>query len=63
MLVSFVIQADGKVADVTIVRGVCEVLDALVLKAVSDCPAWSPGKVEELPVNVMYTMPIEFRYR
>ena len=63
MLISFVIQADGKVSDVKIVRGVCEVLDALVLKVVSDSPDWTPGKVEELPVNVMYTMPIVFRYR
>lgn len=63
MLISFVIQADGNVNDVKIQRGVCEVLDALVLKAVSDSPAWDPGMVEELPVNVMYTMPIVFRYR
>ena len=63
MLVSFVIQADGTVTNVKIMRGVCEVLDALVLKAVSDSPAWTPGKVEELPVNVMYTMPIVFKYR
>lgn len=63
MLISFVIQADGKVTDVKIQRGVCEVLDALVLKAVSDSPDWTPGMVETLPVNVMYTMPIVFRYR
>lgn len=63
MLVSFVIQADGKVTNVKIERGVCEVLDALVLKVVSDSPDWEPGMVETLPVNVMYTMPIVFRYR
>lgn len=55
VLVSFVIQADGKVSNVKIERGVCEVLDALVLKVISDSPDWEPGMVDMLPVNVMYT--------
>lgn len=63
VLVSFVIQADGKVSNVKIERGVCEVLDALVLRVISDSPDWEPGMVDMLPVNVMYTMPIVFRYR
>ena len=61
--VSFVIGEDGKVSDVKIVHGVCEVLDALVLRAVSDSPDWTPGRIDGIPVNVMYTMPVVFRYR
>lgn len=63
MTVSFVIDEKGKVSNVKIVHGVCEVLDALVLRAVSDSPDWTPGMIDGVPVNVMYSMPIVFRYR
>ena len=61
VMVEFVINKDGKVSDVKVVKGVCEELDAEAVKVVSASPAWKPGKVGGQKVRCRMTIPIEFR--
>ena len=59
--VQFIIEKDGKVTDVKVVKGVDEELDAEALKVVSASPKWKPGKVGGMKVRSSLSLPIDFR--
>jgi protein TonB len=58
--VTFVVGKDGKVNNATVARGVDPSLDKEALRVVNMMPAWQPGKQRGKPVNVSYTVPINF---
>jgi len=58
--VGFVIDADGSVTDVSLVRGVDPVLDVEAIRVVRMIPEWKPGKQRGQTVPVTYIVPIEF---
>lgn len=58
--VSFVVNNLGEVTQVTIARGVDPNLDREALRVVSSMPRWAPGRQREKPVNVSFTVPINF---
>jgi TonB family protein len=60
VIVRFVVDTDGKVKDITIVKGLSAELDAEVISAVSKSPKWTPGYSNGRPVRVTYTIPINF---
>lgn len=59
--VQFIIEKDGKISDVKVVKGVDEELDAEALKVVSASPKWKAGKVGGAKVRSSLTLPIDFR--
>ena len=59
--VEFIIEKDGKVSNVKVLRGVDEVLDAEAVKVVSASPKWKPGKYDGEKVRTSISIPIEFR--
>ena len=61
VMIQFIIEKDGKVTDVKVVKGVDEELDAEALKVVSASPKWKPGKVSGSKVRASLTLPVEFR--
>jgi TonB family protein len=61
VMIQFIIEKDGKVTDVKVVKGVDEELDAEALKVVSASPKWKPGKVSGSKVRSSLTLPVEFR--
>ena len=60
VLVQFVVEKDGKVSDVTIVRSVAKSLDAEAKRVVAAMPTWAAGKQNGKAVAVQYTLPIKF---
>ena len=61
VMVDFIIEKDGKVADVRVVKGVSEELDAEALRVVKASPKWKPGRVNGNKVRSSLTIPVEFR--
>lgn len=59
--VSFVVNKDGSICDVKILRGVDPALDQEAIRVVSNMPRWKPGKQGDKPVRVSYRVPINFR--
>ncbi len=59
--VTFVVTKDGSVANVTIARGVDPSLDKEALRVVNELPKWTPARQKGEPVNVSYTIPINFQ--
>ena len=58
--VSYVVNKKGKVTNVKIVRGVDKYLDAEAKRVVKLLPYNTPGMQRGKPVNVQYTIPINF---
>lgn len=59
--VSFVVNRDGSICDVTILRGVDPALDKEAIRVVSNMPRWKPGKQGDQTVRVSYRVPINFQ--
>ena len=60
VIVQFVVDHDGTVADATVVRSVSPELDAEALRVVRSMPRWKPGTQDGKAVAAMFTMPILF---
>lgn len=63
VFISFVIERDGSLGDLKLVRGVDPSVDKAALDAVADSPKWIPGKVNGKPVRTKFTLPVDFRIR
>lgn len=61
VMVDFIIEKDGSVKDVRVVKGVSPELDAEALKVVGASPKWKPGRVAGNKVRTSMTIPVEFR--
>lgn len=64
VLVTFVINKDGKIVDPAVVKSAGPEgveLDVEALRVVSSMPAWTPGKQRGEAVCVKYTVPVTFR--
>lgn len=59
----FVVNREGYVENVKIVRGVDPLLDNEVVKALNASPRWRPGKQGNFPVKVAFTIPIVFKLK
>ena len=59
--VSFVIDVDGSVMNVKIVKGVDNYLDEEAVRIVSGMPKWEPGRFEGKLVKTEFTLPINFK--
>ena len=58
----FVISKKGDIKDVKVAKSSGnELLDNEAVRVVSMSPAWTPGKVEGKPVDVLYTFPVVFK--
>ncbi|MCH6233174.1 energy transducer TonB [Cognataquiflexum rubidum] len=59
--VVFVVNTDGSVQDVELLRGIGGGCDEEALRVVSGAPKWSPGKQRGRPVRVRMRLPIRFK--
>jgi len=60
VFVQFVVEADGRLTNVRVIRGVDPSLDKEAVRVVSNSPKWNPGKQRGKPVRVSFTFPITF---
>jgi protein TonB len=61
VMVSFIVEKDGSVNEVKIVRGIGGGCDEEAVRVVKSMPKWKPGKMKGKPVRVSYMMPIIFK--
>ena len=61
VVVSFVVERDGSITDVKVVRGVDPSLDREASRVVRAMPRWIPGKQNGSAVRVKYNVPVAFR--
>lgn len=61
VVVGFVVERDGSITDVRILRGVDPSLDREAMRVVKSMPRWTPGKQNGSAVRVKYQVPVAFR--
>ena len=61
VIVNFVVNKDGSITDVNVVRGVDPSIDAEAVRVIESMPKWKPGVQRGQPVNVRYTLPVSFK--
>lgn len=59
--VNFVVEPDGSVSNVTVMRGIGGGCDEEAVRIVNMMPKWNPGKQRGIAVRCSFTVPIVFR--
>ena len=59
--VSFVVEPDGSISNVQVVRGVDPSLDKEAVRVTKAMPKWQPGKQNGQAVRVKYNLPVTFK--
>lgn len=59
--VSFIVTAEGDIADIEMEQSVDLALDRAVMTAIKRMPKWKPGRKNGVPVPVKITIPVQFR--
>ena len=58
--ISFIVENDGSVTNVKVIKGVDPLIDDEAVKAVESSPKWTPGKERGVPVSVSYLIVLDF---
>lgn len=61
VVVGFVVERDGSITDVNVLRSVDPSLDREAMRVVKGMPRWTPGKQNGSAVRVKYQVPVTFR--
>ena len=59
---TFIVERDGTVSNVTVVKGVDPLLDNEAVKSISESPRWTPGLQRGQPVRVRFSIPLNFMF-
>ncbi|MDB5124946.1 MAG: hypothetical protein JWP94_3075 [Mucilaginibacter sp.] len=60
VIISFVVEKDGSLSNIRVMRGVSSDIDAEALRVIQMSPQWKPGIQNGKLVRVAYSMPIAF---
>jgi protein TonB len=60
VFVTFVVERDGSVTDVRVLRGIGGGCDEEAIRVVQSMPRWTPGKQRGKSVRVQYNLPVKF---
>jgi len=59
--VRFIVEKDGRVSNVRLLRSVQPSLDKEAIRVVKSMPKWTPGKHNGKPVRVRFNLPVMFK--
>jgi protein TonB len=60
VFVTFVVEVDGSITDVKVLRGIGGGCDQEAVRVVKSMSKWIPGKQRGVPVRVQFNLPIKF---
>ena len=63
VMVSFIVETDGSISDVKVMKNVFPSLDAEAIRVVKAMPRWTPGKQKGKVVRVHFSLPITYRLK
>ena len=61
VIVNFVVEKDGSISNVQVVRSVDPALDREAVNVVKRMPKWNPGMNNGQPARVKFTLPVTFK--
>ena len=60
VVIRFVVRKDGSIDNIEILHSIHPIFDREAVKVIQEMPKWIPGKQNEKPVDVYFTLPIRF---
>lgn len=63
VIVKFVVEINGSISNVKVVRSLDKDLDEEVVRLVKKMPKWKPGRMNGVAVRSYYTLPVLFRIK
>jgi protein TonB len=60
VFLTFIVERDGSISNVTVIKGVDPILDNEAVKVISESPKWTPGLQRGQPVRVRFQIPMSF---
>lgn len=63
VLIGFIVETNGSIDGVTVLRPVHPLLDAEAVRVISAMPRWEPGMNKGKPISVKYHLPILFQLK
>ncbi|MDP4202515.1 MAG: energy transducer TonB [Bacteroidota bacterium] len=63
VICQFVVEKDGRLTNIQVVRGVHPDLDKEAVRVISCMPKWIPGKQRNHTTRVKYTLPVNFKIK
>lgn len=61
MIVGVVVDKNGSVTNLTILKSIDPYLDKEAIRVISSMPKWTPGVQNGKKVRVKFTVPVSFR--
>lgn len=61
VIVNFIVEKDGSISNVQVVRSVDPALDREAVNTVKRMPKWNPGMNNGQPARVKFTLPVTFK--
>ena len=61
VIAQFIIDKDGSIKNVKVIRGVHPSLDKESIRIIESMPKWTPAKVKGEPVKCQFTLPVAFK--
>ena len=63
VVVSFIVEKDGRLTNIQVEKSVAPELDAEAVRVISAMPKWSPGKQKDKKVRARVNQPVIFRLK
>lgn len=63
LVIQFIIEANGSVSSVKILRGIHPEIDAAYLRVFEQMPAWEPARQRGMPVRTQMNFPIRMHWQ
>lgn len=60
VFLTFIVETDGSVSNVTVLQGVDPIIDVEAVKAIQSSPKWTPGFQHGQPVRFRYSIKLNF---
>lgn len=61
VVVQFIVTKEGKITNVTLIRGIGYGCDEEAIRVTQSMPDWKPGKYKNKEIPVNFTLPIKFK--
>jgi TonB family protein len=61
VILSFIVQKDGRVSDIQVLRGLGSGTDEEAVRVLANSPKWKPATKNGEKVNAQFTLPIQFQ--
>ena len=62
VILDFVVNSDGSLSDINVLRGIGRKVDKEIVGIVKKMPKWNPGTLNGNPVRVRFTLPVMVKF-